>query len=109
MKQLIFTQENPQFGKVKLVLRFAGKLIYLKFNDNQYSQQMISQFAAKGAEVKVRKDWVQINIFTGQELVKLGEKEFNINETSDEEIEVILSDFYKFQYEKAGFVLEGEK
>lgn len=109
MKQLTFTQDNPQFGKVKIILRLIGRLIYLKFNDNQYSNQIISQFEAKGARVKRGKGWIQINLFEGKDIVKLGEKEFNINETSEEEIEVILSDFYKFQYKKANFVLESEE
>jgi len=109
MKQLIFIQENPQMGKLKVVLRIVGRLLYFKFSDNQYSQGIISQLKAKGAEITIRKGWVQINIFQGQEVIKLGEKEIVIEETSDEEFEVLLSDFYKIQYVKAGFKLESEK
>ena len=109
MKQLIFTQENPQLGKLQVVIRFVGRLIYFKFSHNQYSQQIISQLKAKGADVTIRQGWVQVNIFHGQEVVKLGDKEFIIEETSNEEFEVILSDFYKIQYVKAGFKMESEK
>ena len=109
MKELIFIQENPQMGKLKVVLRIVGRLLYFKFSDNQYSQGIISQLKAKGAEVIIRGGWVQINIFQGQEVIKLGEKEIVIEETSDEEFEVLLSDFYKIQYVKAGFKLESEK
>jgi len=109
MKQLIFIQENPQMGKLKVVLRIVGRLLYFKFSDNQYSQGIISQLKAKGAEITIRKGWVQINIFQGQEVIKLGEKEIVIEETSDEEFEVLLSDFYKIQYTKANFKLESEK
>ena len=109
MKQLIFIQENPQMGKLKVVLRIVGRLLYFKFSDNQYSQGIISQLKAKGAEITIRKGWVQINIFQGQEVIKLGEKEIVIEETSDEEFEVLLSDFYKIQYTNAKFKLESEK
>ncbi len=109
MKELIFSQQNPQFGKVKIVIRIFGRLLYFKFNNNQYSQQIISQIKSKGAKVVIGKEWIQINIFEGQEVIKLGEKEIVVNETSDEEYEVILSDFYKFQYAKFKFILESEK
>ena len=109
MKELIFTQQNPQFGKVQIVVRIIGRIIYFKFNNNQYSNQIISQLKEKGAKISLGKDWLQIDLFDNQEVVKFGEKEIVVNETSDEEFEVILSDFYKFQYAKAGFKLESEK
>jgi len=109
MKQLIFSQQNPQFGKVEIVIRIIGRLLYFKFNDNQYSQQIISQLKSKGAKVTIGRGWIQINLFEGQEVVKLGDNEIVVNETSDEEYEVILSDFYKFQYAKANFKLEKEE
>ena len=109
MKQLIFRQQNPQFGKVQIVLRIIGRILYFKFNNNEYSQQIISQLISKGAKVEVGKEWIQINIFESQEVVKLGEKEIVISETSDKEFEVLLSDFYKLQYAKANFKLESEK
>ena len=109
MKELIFTQQNPQFGKVQIVVRIIGRIIYFKFNNNQYSNQIISQLKEKGAKISLGKGWLQIDLFDNQEVVKLGEKEIVVNETSDEEFEVILSDFYKFQYAKANFKLEEEK
>ena len=103
MKELIFKQDNPQLGKLKGILRIIGRQLYFKFNENQHSQQVIQQLQSKGAKVKIGDGWIEVNMFENQEIVKLGEKEFNLNETSDAEIEVILLGFYKHQYTKAGF------
>jgi len=106
MKQIIYKQVNPQHGKITGDLRIRGKLLYFKFNNNQYAQQMITQLQNKGAVIKIGKSWIEVSMFHNQEIVKLGEKEFDVTEKSDEEMEEILYDFYTTQFKKAKFEVE---
>ena len=106
MKQIIYKQLNPKFGKITGVLRIRGKLLYFKFNNNQYAQQMVAQLQSKGAVIKIGKGWIEVSMFHNQEMIKLGEKEFDVTEKSDEEMEEILYDFYVAQFKKAKFEVE---
>lgn len=109
MKQLIYTQENPQLGKIKGVLRIIGKLLYFKFNNSQQANQMIQQMQSKGAVIIMGRKWIKIDMFRDREYVKLGEKEFDVSKLSDDEVEKILFDFYKTQFKKANFEVEGNE
>jgi len=102
MREIHFKQKHPQLGEINGVMRVIGKLIYLKFNSNQYSQQVLTQLASKGAKIQIGRDWIQVDMFFEQERVKLGNIEFNIKEKTDVEMELILSSFYIEQYKKAG-------
>lgn len=106
MKQLTFRQMNPQLGEINGVLRIIRKILYFKFNNNKYSEQVLNNLKSKGAIIVIGRKWIRINIFGDKEDVKLGEKEFNVKENSDEEMEEILFEFYKLQYKKVGFEVE---
>jgi len=106
MRQLTYTQNNPQLGKLKGVLRIIGKMLYFKFNNSQQANQMIQQMQSKGAVIIMGRKWIKIDMFRGQEYVKLGEKEFDVSKLSDNEAEKILFDFYKAQFTKANFEVE---
>jgi len=106
MKEITYSQLNPQYGKIKGHLRIIGKLLFFKFNNNQYSQQIIQQLKARGANIDSGKGWIKVDMFGDNEVVKLGGKEINMQKTSSEELEVILCDFYKAQYTNAKFKVE---
>jgi len=106
MRELIYTQSHPTLGNLKGVLRIIGKLLFFKFNNAQQSMQVISQLQSKGALIETSKEWLKVDMFPNQDLVKLGGNEFNIKETSDEEAEKILFDFYYNQFTKAKFKVE---
>lgn len=107
MKRLICTQNNPQYGKLSINIRFLGKIIFMKFNDtNPQANQMISQMKKKGAEITEASGWYRIDIFNENKFVKLGEEEFNVTEKTDEEIEQILLDFYYKNYSMAKFSVQ---
>jgi hypothetical protein len=106
MIELRFTQNTPQYGEVKVWLRVIGKIIYMKFNNSPYAQQMITQIAQKGANIIQGNTWIRINMFCipGQTTYKIGKMEFDIEETKEEEIETVLANFYKEKYTQAGFI-----
>ena len=101
MKQINFKQ-----NQVKGILRIIGKDLFFKFNDSQYAQNMIFQMQQNGAIINISRTWVRVNIFGDNEYIKLGENEFNVKETSIEEIEQILCDFYAQKYKEAKFEVE---
>ena len=79
----------------------------MKFGkDNPQSNQMIEQMKTKGAKIIRGNGWYRINLFPNQTLVKLGNVEFNVQETSDEKLEEILFNFYYDNYLKAKFVVK---
>lgn len=108
MKQLKCTQQNPQYGKLVVNLRFLGRLIFMKFSaGSPQENQLINQLQGKGAEIeRSAKGWYKINMFKDQTIVKLGEKEFDASTTPSEEIEQILFDFYYDKYLQAKFKVE---
>jgi len=107
MRELTFAQ-NTQMGMIKGVLRIARQILYFKINNNKYVDQVIEQMKKKGAIItkSLNKDWIKIDIFKEKDLVKLGDKELNFEESTDEEIEEFIGDFYKNQYERQGFLVE---
>ena len=106
MRELIYTQTHPTLGNLKGVLRIIGKLLFFKFNTSEQSMQVISQLKSKGALIETSKDWIKVNMFYNQDIVKLGGLEFNISEKSEEEVEKILFDFYYNQFIKAKFKVD---
>ena len=103
MKEITYSQLNPQYGKVKGHLRIVGKLLFFKFNNTQYSQQIVQQLQSRGASIEIGKGWIKVDMFGDNEFIKLDGKEIDFKENSSGEIEVILCDFYKKQYANAGF------
>jgi len=107
MKQLIFVKTDTPQGTISVVMRFIGKLIYFRFNNNQYAQQVINTLREKGAFIKTGRMWVLVNMFTASsDVFTIQGKTINITESSPEQIEDFLADFYAMQYTKAGFKLE---
>lgn len=111
MQELKFTQNHPQAGLIKLVLRVIGRKLYYKFNNSQYAEQVISQLQSKGALIQKGRGWIMVDMFAKipQDFVKLGDVEFKLSETTPEELEGILAKFYIIQYTKAGFTYENMK
>lgn len=102
-KEIIFEQRNPKLGLIKGVLRIVGRIIFLKFNNLKYSKDLISQMKLRGAKVVQGRNWIRVDMFHNKENVKLGNNEFNVKEKSDDEMELILYNFYLNQYIKSGF------
>lgn len=107
MKQLKCSQNHPQHGNLIIHIRFSGKYLFMKFSENNpQKNQMINQLRTKGAEIIERNNWARINMFKEKDLVKLGDKEFDVTKITQEEIENILFDFYKYKYTQAHFQVE---
>jgi len=106
MKQIKAVKNTPN-GLVKIIIRFVNKHIFIrKKRNNPYIQKVIEQMKNKGALVQEGKNWIKIDIFKDNELVKIGDNEINLKEMPSEEIEEILSNFYIEQYKKGGFLVE---
>ena len=107
MKELIFRQ-IAQNKEIKGVLRVIGKIIYYKYNDSEYAKKVIDQLKQKGAKIEFSKnnDWIRVDIFSDLEIIKLGDKEINLTESSNEQIEEFIFNFYLNQYKKLGFMVE---
>lgn len=107
MKELRFKKQDSQLGEIKILMRIDGKIIYLKTNNSQYSEQMLQQLSSKGATILKGRGWLRINLFKPeQEDIKLGSHEFNLKEDPEEIIETSVANFYSEQYLKAGFNIE---
>ncbi|HDK42517.1 MAG TPA: hypothetical protein ENG87_04000 [Candidatus Pacearchaeota archaeon] len=101
MKEIKFSQVSPM-GKIEGILRIIGKDLFFKYNNNQYAEQAMKQMENKGAIIIRKREWIKVNLFNNQENVIMGGKEFNVNETLIEDIEMILFNFYMEQFKKAG-------
>ena len=108
MKEMIYTQKHPTLGELKGVLRIVGSNLFFKFNNKEQAVQVISQLESRGALVEYSKDnsWIRVDMFYNQDIVKLGGKEFNVKETSQEDIEKILFYFYYNKYTKFKFKVD---
>jgi len=107
-KEIKFNGSSGQ-GQVNGIMRIIGRHVYYPNNSSPQVMQVISQLAEKGAEITYAKKWIQINMFKNQELVKLGNEEFNVLTLTDQEIENKLFSFYIAQYQKAGFNANGKE
>lgn len=106
MKQIIYTKPTPQ-GLIKGVLRVVGKYVFLKKNNNlTETNQLIDAYRKKGAIVKDARTWIQIDFIKENEVIRLGEKEVDLNETTKEELENFIYEFYLNQYKKKGFIIQ---
>jgi len=106
MIQINFEKKGTGAGDVQGILRIQGKILFYKFNDNQYAQQTITQMQAKGAIITMGRGWIMVNIFGQLTDIKLGNQEFNVQDKTDQEMEFILRDFYAENYVKSGFKIE---
>lgn len=103
MKELTAKQITPQ-GKVSILLRIIGRNLFLRKKKNDPRQAiMIEQFREKGSKIIEADDWIKIDMFANNNLVKLGEQEFDVNQKSHDEMEEILADFFKSKYKQANF------
>ena len=103
---MIYSQSHPTLGELKGVLRIIGKVLFFKFNNKEQAASVISQLQSRGAKIEIGKEWIMVDMFYKQDLVKIGGKEFNPQTTSAEEIEKILFDFYYNQYTKFKFKVD---
>lgn len=102
MKEIEFEQTNLK-GNIKGVMRIIGKLVYLQVNNQEQLNQITFQLEKKGAKIIQGRGWVQIDMFNNNQFVKINNKEFDVNETTDEEVEGILFEFFMKQYVQMGF------
>jgi hypothetical protein len=105
MKQIRFIQ-NTSNGMVDGLLRVIGKNIFIKIKNKVYLEKMLNELIKKGAKTQTAKDWVKIDIFGENKLVKLGISEIDLENESEQEIESKLATFYMEQYKKGGFLVE---
>ena len=63
----------------------------------------------KGANISEGNGWYKIDLFPNKTFVKLGAVEFNLQETSDDDLEEILFNFYYDNYLKAKFIVKETK
>ena len=109
MKQFKATQNTPQYGPQSLHLRFIDKLIFMKGaqNSTKYVTKLIEDFERKGANIlKGNGGWMRIDIIKSAEIVKLGEVEMNIKDSTNEQIEQVLYDFFSKKYREAKFLVQ---
>jgi len=106
-KEIRFSQKNPQFGEVNGILRIIGRELFLKVNSNQYAKQFIDKLKQAGASVIESRNWIKIDLFTINPVIKLGNFEVDCEEDSLEDIEENLYKFYMIQYSKAGMKVDG--
>lgn len=105
MKEIIYEKDSPQ-GKLKGILRVIKEDLYFKVSNNDYARQIVDQLKAKGAVIQEStRGWIKVNMFYGKNttVFKLGDREFDLEDVTDEEIENILAEFYTFNFTKAGF------
>lgn len=101
VKQITATND-----KTTAVYRFIGKLIYLKGNNSDYIEQLVSQLKSKGAEIRMLKGWAEVNIFGKNTYVKLGNITMDLSVMTPEEVQDILADFFKTTLDSSGMKCE---
>ena len=109
MKQFKATMNTPQYGPQSLVLRFIGKLIFMKGvqNSTDYVNKLIEDFEKKGASiVRGNGGWLKIDIIKDTPTVKLGDVTFEQSEVTQEQIELILYNFFFKKYKEAKFLVQ---
>jgi len=103
MKELRIKQLHPTLGKIEGVMRIVGHIIYLKFNSNPYSEQVMLQMQSKGAIITKGKGWIRINIFGEHRVAKIENNELDLDTESPEQIETKLCAFFKKKYLESKF------
>ena len=103
----------------RVVYRIVGKIVYIKGNVNQYAEQLAKQIVAKGGKISYAANWVKADMFGDNTLFNLKDHTIDfesnlitnkstkeIMTASDENIETVLTDFFKQTLEMSGFVCE---
>ena len=107
MKEFQATSYNAAYGQMNIHMRILGRKIYLKTTQNPQARQMMDKLREGGASViESNKGWVEIDMFVNNTHVKLGGREFDAAELKDEELELILFDFYTGKYREAHFEIK---
>lgn len=108
--QIKFTKDDSNMGYIAGVLRIKGKKIYFKSKHSGYTDGMIAKLQTGGAVVtRGNGNWIRIDILRDLDWVKLGGEPFNPKELSENEIELILANYFQVQYARAGFKIKTDK
>ena len=105
MKELTFKKSTGQ-GIVDGVLRVIGRNLYFKYQDSIQTRQILENFRKKGVKVTEGRGWIRVDLIGDNQYFKLGEKEYNQVELTEEQIEEILYNFYLEQYKKMQFIVK---
>ncbi len=108
MKELTFKKSTGQ-GIADGILRVIGRFLYFKYQDSAQTKQVLQNFRSKGVKIWEGAGWIKVDLIGENELIKLGENEYNVKEISEESIEDILFNFYLNQYKKMGFYVKETK
>lgn len=103
MLQIDYYKKDAQTGELKGILRIDGRKLFFQFNNSGHAQQMMAKMQEKGAIIVPGKNWIKVDMFGSNEEIKLGNKQFNMNEITADELEKLLGDFYIENYTKVGF------
>ena len=107
MKEFQATSYNAAYGQMNIHMRILGRKIYLKTTQNPQARQMMDKLREGGASViESNKGWVEIDMFALNTHVRLGGREFDAAELKDEELELILFEFYTGKYREAHFEIK---
>lgn len=109
MKQFRATQNTPQYGPQSLYMRFIGKYIFMKGVQGctEYVERLIADFEKRGAIIlRGNGGWLKIDIIRNNDFIKLGDIEFDPTESTNEEIEQHLFDFFSTKYREAKFIVQ---
>lgn len=105
MKELIFKKLTGQ-GIADGVLRVIGRFLFFKYTDSAQTRQVIENFRSKGVGIWEGKGWIKVDLIGDNEVFRLGEHEYIVNEISEEAMENVFFNFYMEQYKKMGFYVK---
>jgi hypothetical protein len=106
MIQIRATKSLPN-GIADVFFRFIGKYIFIKKkSNNPYSVNLINEFKKKNLKIWESREWLKLDLFGDNTLVKLGNIEIDLEKESVEDIEIKLSNFYIEKYKQGGFIVE---
>ena len=111
MKELHITKLGTPQGDIDFKCLFRGKVIAVLPKsgniNNEYYQQFIKAYRAKGVTVVEKRQGVLVNFFPAENRpVKLGSIEIDPEQDSDLVIEDKLCQFYIDTFSKGGFKVE---
>jgi hypothetical protein len=107
MKEFQAQTYSPTHGQLNIHMRIIGRKIYLKTSTSEPARQMIDKLREGGAQIfEGTKGWIEIDMFVLSSCVRLGGKEFDIEEISVEELENILFNFYTSKYREAHYEIK---
>lgn len=88
-------------------IKIINKEIFLEKSNTPEYFNLIKSYKTKGAIIAESKKMIRINFIKDTEVIKLGEKEFDIKGHSEEELEIFLYNFYKQAFQQGGFIVKG--